>query len=67
MGRKKCVKASNGSDQALLLEANTTGTGARKLTAHELAALRRDMVESSAKMRTELARRRNDCPTKQDL
>lgn len=59
MGRKKCAKAGNGSDQALLLEANTTGTGARKLTAHELAALRRDMAESSAKMRAEVARRGN--------
>lgn len=60
-------KSDNDSDQALSFEINLTSKGARRLTAHELAELRRDMAESSAKMRTELARRRNDCPTKQDL
>jgi len=44
-----------------------TAQGIRRLTTYELAKLRQDMAESSAKMRTELARRRNDCPTKQGL
>lgn len=40
------------------LEADATSRGVRRLTAHELAELRRDMAESSAWMRAELARRR---------
>lgn len=67
MGRKKCTKAGNDSDQALSFETRATSKGARRLAAHELAELRRDMAESSAKMRTKLVRRRKDCPTKQDL
>lgn len=60
-------KSDNDSDQASSFETNPTSKGARRLTAHELAELLRDMAESSAKMRTELARRRNDCPTQQGL
>lgn len=68
MSKKVLTKSGNNSDQALSFEANaiTISKGIRRLTAHELAELRRDMAESSAKMRTVLARRRNDCPTKQD-
>jgi len=67
MSKKVLTKSGNNSDQALSFEANAISKGIRRLTAHELAELRRDMTESSAKMRTELARRRNDCPTKQGL
>lgn len=61
--------ASNGNsiNQVLSFEANAATQGARKLTPHELAELRREMADSSAKMRAELARRRNDCPTQQGL
>lgn len=67
MSKMETIKFGNCTDQKRPFEADTTSIGARILTSHELAELRRDMVESSAKMRTELARRRNDCPTKQDL
>ncbi|OZU91287.1 hypothetical protein CIW66_20265 [Enterobacter cloacae] len=52
-------------NQALLN--NSIPQRARILTTKEIAELQRDMAESSAKMRTELARRRNDCPTQQGL
>lgn len=67
MDKRKPTEASFSTNQASQLETNAIGKGARRLTVHELAELRRDMAESSAKMRTELVRRRNDCPTKQDL
>lgn len=67
MDKRKPTEASFSTNQASRLEDSAISKGARKLTAHELAELRQDMAESSAKMRTELARRRNDCPTKQDF
>jgi hypothetical protein len=67
MRSKKPTAYGYGNNKKDFIEANMTSKGARILTSHELATLRRDMAESSAKMRTELARRRNDCPTKQDL
>ncbi len=67
MDKRKPTEASFSTNQASRLEDSAINKGARKLTAHELAELRQDMAESSAKMRTELARRRNDCPTKQDF
>lgn len=63
----KTASKGNSINQVLSFEANAATQGARGLTTHELAELRRDMIESSAKMRTELAHRRNDCLTKQDL
>ncbi|CAD7530402.1 hypothetical protein KGEDBEEJ_02020 [Aeromonas hydrophila] len=65
MGKNTSNK--NHITQALPFKTNATDKGARRLTAYELAELRQDMVESSAKMRTELARRRHHYPTKQDL
>ncbi len=67
MDKNKPIGSGTGTNQVSQLETNTIDEGARRLTVHELAELRRDMAESSAKMRTELARRRNDCPTKQDF
>lgn len=69
MGKNKLTGPGTGTNQASQLETNAIGIGkgARRLTVHELAELRRNMAESSAKMRTELARRRNDCPTQQGL
>lgn len=67
MRSKKPTTYCYGNNKEDPIEASATSKGARRLTSHELAALRRDMAESSAKMRTELARRRNDCPTKQNL
>lgn len=66
MVRKESTIYAHSVNQVPRLVDNAISEGARKLTAYELAELRRDMAESSAKMRTELARRRNDCPTKQD-
>ncbi len=65
MGRKALTNYT--INKTANLDKPSNSQGAYMLTTNELAALRRDMAESSAKMRTELARRRNDCPTKQDL
>ena len=52
------INKNRHTSQALPLEADATDRGVRRLTAHELAELRRDMAESSVWMRAELARRR---------
>lgn len=44
------------------LDRQSNSQGTYMLTTNELVELRQDMAESSAKMRTELARRRNDLP-----
>lgn len=59
MRSKKPTAYGYGNNRRDFIEANMTSKGARRLTSHELAALRRDMAESSAKMRAELARRGN--------
>ncbi|MEG0007147.1 MAG: hypothetical protein RR761_03830 [Aeromonas sp.] len=45
-------------NKAFNLDTNSKSQGIYMLTINALAALRRDMTESSAKMREELARRR---------
>lgn len=67
MDKRKPTEASFSTNQASRLEDSAISKGARKLTAYELAELRRDMADSSAKMQAKLARRRNDCLIKQDL
>ncbi len=67
MDKSEHKESGTSTNQASQLETNAIGKGARRLTVHELAELRQDMAESSAKMRAKLACRRNDCPTKQDL
>ncbi|MGT8846476.1 hypothetical protein C6H59_12605 [Vibrio cholerae] len=58
MSRKNPIDISEDSKQALPLEGETGSRGVRRLTDQEILELRRDMMESSAWAKEELARRR---------
>jgi len=58
MSRKKPIDISENSHQALPQKVEDASLGARRLTDQEKLELRRDMLESSAWAKAELARRR---------
>lgn len=58
MSRKISTDISEDSNQALPHKVEAASLGARRLTDQEILELRRDMLESSAWAKTELARRR---------
>jgi hypothetical protein len=58
MGKRKPTEPEGDSKKALPPEGETESRGVRRLTDQEILELRRDMLESSAWAKAELARRR---------
>lgn len=59
MGENDTTQCDIGGNDVLPVKADGSNENVRALTDVELAELRRDMAESSARMKAELARRRN--------
>uniref|UniRef100_UPI0018F0B768 hypothetical protein n=2 Tax=Vibrio TaxID=662 RepID=UPI0018F0B768 len=60
MSKKSPEESSNYTKKALPLEADAASRGVQRLTDQEKLELRRDMMESSAWAKEELARRRKN-------
>lgn len=60
MSKKSPEESSNYTKEALPLEADAASRGVQRLTDQEKLELRRDMMESSAWAKEELARRRKN-------